>query len=295
METRRRPNDEPCYLVDIEAGAKTSVKSWRGRVVSSAKTHWWKALISIFIMLLLRRVAQNVISLFHWAEAHVDGNSPTHMLLFLAISLPFHTGLPIPIVLQAWAVAIGCFFRWKGFLILWASFGIGVPMSFLIGRKLAKLGGSAMEVRVGQLAPRGVAYMDSLRVAVAQRPVRLSFLLMWAPLPTSFCPFLVGFMIPPKELPLGTFLLGALPSKVLHFSCHISVGIEAGSFAEAIASEGSLIDGKDTWATWIAVGSLMLSVVLMGSMMRYVHQALHDIKDKEDASMVTCERYGMMR
>jgi len=286
METRRRPKEDFYdLLVDIEAGGKPTIKPWRTRVVASIKMHWWKAVILVFLGLLVRRFAQNVVTLFHWAEAHVDGNSPTHMLLFVAVSLPFHTGVPIPIVLQAWALAIGCFFRWKAFLILWASFGIGIPMSFMIGRKLAELGGAAMEARVSQLAPRAVAYMESLRKAVAQRPVRLSFLLMWAPLPTSFCPFLVGFMVPPKELQLGTFTLGALPSKVLHFSCQVLVGIEAGSFAEAVAShEGSPTDSKDKWATWIAVGSLVLTVLLMGSMMRYVHQALHDIKDKEDVS-----------
>ena len=40
---------------------------------------------------------------------------------------------------------------------------------------------------------------------------------MWAPLPTSFLPLLVGFLIPPSELSLRAFVSGALPSKLLHF------------------------------------------------------------------------------
>ena len=41
------------------------------------------------------------IALFHWAEKQIDRNSPLHMLAFLAVTLPFNIGLPIPIVHQA--------------------------------------------------------------------------------------------------------------------------------------------------------------------------------------------------
>lgn len=274
-------------LVDIETSDRSqSFLPSQAYSVLWMRKYWWKALLAVIALGIMLRLSRAVVSIFHWAEDHVDGNSPTHMLLFWAVSLIFHTGVPIPVVMQAWALAIGCFFRWKAFLILFASFGVGVPMSFLIGRRVAEAGGAAMEQRILQVAPKGVAYMQSLQKAVAQRPVRLSFLLMWAPLPTSFCPFLVGFLLPPKELSLSNFVKGALPSKLLHFSCQVFVGIEAGSFTNAMAShEGTSEDGSDKWAKTIAIGSLLLSVVLIGAMMVYIHQALHDIKEKEDRAL----------
>ena len=54
-----------------------------------------------------------------------------------------------------------------------------------------------------------MAYMTPLRRTVAMRPVRASFLLMWAPLPTSTLPLIAGFLIPPSELSLFSFVRGA--------------------------------------------------------------------------------------
>ena len=55
--------------------------------------------------LLLFKFTRVSIALFHWAEKQIDRNSPLHMLAFLAVTLPFNIGLPIPIVHQArgWA------------------------------------------------------------------------------------------------------------------------------------------------------------------------------------------------
>ena len=116
-------------------------------------------------------------------------------------------------------------------------------------------------------APRitgAMAYMTPLRRTVAMRPVRASFLLMWAPLPTSTLPLVAGspcrarplppntnpnpdpnpnsnpnpnananpnpnlrgFLIPPSELPFSLFVSGAFPSKLLHFACDVLVGVE---------------------------------------------------------------------
>ena len=43
-----------------------------------------------------------IVSLFHYAEARVDRESPRHMFFFFLVTLPFHLGIPIPIVHQAW-------------------------------------------------------------------------------------------------------------------------------------------------------------------------------------------------
>ena len=51
--------------------------------------------------LLLFKFTRVSIALFHWAEKQIDRNSPLHMLAFLAVTLPFNIGLPIPIVHQA--------------------------------------------------------------------------------------------------------------------------------------------------------------------------------------------------
>jgi hypothetical protein len=57
------------------------------------------------VSLLLYKFTRVSIALFHWAEQRIDRSSPLHMLAFLAVTLPFNIGLPIPIVHQArgWA------------------------------------------------------------------------------------------------------------------------------------------------------------------------------------------------
>ena len=108
---------------------------------------------------------------------------------------------------------------------------VGVPLPFLIGRRLAR--GDRVAVWLRSRAPGAMAYMTPLRRTVAMRPVRASFLLMWAPLPTSTLPLIAGFLIPPSELPFSLFVSGAFPSKLLHFACDVLVGVEVACDSEA--------------------------------------------------------------
>jgi hypothetical protein len=245
--------------------------------------------------------------IFYWAEEVVDPESRAHMALFVLVSLVFHIPSPVPLMMTAWCIAAGCFFGTNGFVLLLISFVLGVPMSFLIGRALAAhdagdgtVGFASGETRpvarcIDRLLPSGAtAYMHSLRSAIAKQPTKLSFLLMWAPLPMSMCPFLVGFIAPASELGIANFLLGALPSKLLHFTCHVVVGIEAGSFARATgeasggggggggggSAEGGGLDGAagggpvQSWARIVAIGGVVVTVALIGLTARVVHHEL---------------------
>lgn len=246
------------------------------------------ALLLLPAVLFLYWSATRLIRVFHWAERHVSRDSPWDMFYFFLLSLPFHTGLPIPIVHQAWAVAIGCFFRWRAYPILFASLSIGVPMPFVIGRRLSQSwGGDAAtaEARLLKLAPMAMGYMTPLRRAIADRPMRSSFLLMWAPLPTSFLPLLIGFIIPQHALSLRRFICGALPSKLLHFSCDVLIGIEAGSLAAGLEVHDSMgVDGPPgsrRHGRLIATGTLLLTVMFMGAMGYAMHQALREMRVRE--------------
>ena len=275
-----------------------------GRCIADQPAHIRKRLWLLPIIvtaLLVYRLSSLIVSLFHWAEARVDGESPTHMFVFFAVTLPFHTGLPIPIIHQVWAVAIGCFFRWHAFPILLASLCVGVPLPFLIGRRLAASAGGAAEDTLRRWTPRAFAYLKPLRRAIAGRPVRSCFLIMWAPLPTSTLPLLVGFLIPSSELPIGAFLAGALPSKLLHFGCDVLVGIEAGSLATALDAHDDLPGVNDLprsqrWARAIAVGAMVLTVAFVGLMIYTMHGALREMRAKEAEAAEECERLeGGMR
>lgn len=115
------------------------------------------------LLLLVASSGKGVLPLFRWAERHVDANSPWHMALAVLLTLPFNLGIPIPIVHQAWCVAIGCLFRWKAFPMLVLMLVVGVPLPFLIGRQLAGGDSNAAEARLRRLAPRAMAYMTPLR------------------------------------------------------------------------------------------------------------------------------------
>lgn len=144
--------------------------------------------------------------------------------------------------------------------------------------------------RLFQLLPASmVSYLLPLRRTIAMRPVRSSFLLMWAPLPTSSLPLLLGLLIPKHELPLGSFVLGALPSKLIHFACDVLVGIEAGSLAKALDAHDELPGvadppAKQRHARAIAIGTLALTISFIMAMGYTMHQALKEMKAKEDAS-----------
>lgn len=250
--------------------------------------------------LVLLRSARAIISTFHWAEKRVDRSSPWHMVLAFAVTLPFNLGVPIPIVHQAWAVAIGCFFRWNAFPILLAALSVGVPVPFVLGRQLAAGGDTAMmEARLRWVAPSAVAYLSPLRQAIASRPVRSAFLLMWAPLPTPFLPLLLGFLFTSVELPLRAFVSGALPSKLLHFGCDVLVGLQGGSLAAALDAHDELpgaddLAGDNTElarsrrkARCIAIGVMTLAVLFMVAMLHTMHSALKEMK--------TCQASGELQ
>lgn len=213
------------------------------------------------------------------------------MFIFFAVTIPFHLGLPIPIVHQAWAVAIGCFFKWRAFAILAASLSVGVPLPFVIGRRLRSCsGGSAAkrEAWLRHVAPRAASYLHPLRRAIGHRPAYNSFLLMWAPLPTSSLPLLIGFVIPPSELTLLAFVSGALPSKMVHFALDVMVGIEAGSLAQALDAHDDLpgvndLPSSHRHARAIAMGTLAMTLLFMGLMLYTMHGALKELRAKQSS------------
>lgn len=260
---------------------------------SAAAVAWLKRrawLVAIFFVFgLLYFGASRLLGVFHWAEQRVDRKSPWHMFIFFAVTLPFHLGLPIPIVHQAWAVAIGCFFRWRAFPILCASLSVGVPLPFVIGRWLARYGGdtaSKREAWLRQIAPRATTYLTPLRRAIGAKPIRNSFLLMWAPLPTSSLPLLVGYLVPSSELKLTSFVTGALPSKLLHFACDVLVGIEARSLAAAFDTHDHLPGVDDLTSTprharAIAIGTMGMTVTFMAAMVWTMHRSLSEMNAKE--------------
>lgn len=238
---------------------------------------------------LLHKSANAIIQLVHWAEHHIDRDSPLHMAAFVAVTLPFNLGLPIPVVHQVWSVAVGCFFGWRAFAMLFAMLSVCVPLPFLIGRRLAR--GDRIVVWLRRTAPGAMAYMTPLRKAVATRPIRSCFLLMWAPLPTSTLPLLTGFLIPSGELSFSAFLAGAFPSKLLHFSADVLVGLEAGSLAAAlddhdglpdldeVADHLSLASGRRR-ARRVAVGTMGLTLLFVLAMVHTMHRSLKEMKQE---------------
>ena len=275
----------PCRTQSTEKLEDTDRLRRRFRVVGYA----FSLLLTVLVLF---RLMRSTVALFHWAERRIDRDSPLHMLAFLAVTLPFNLGLPIPVVHQAWSVAIGCFFGWRAFPMLFAMLTIGVPLPFLIGRRLAR--GDRVAVWLRRSAPGAMSYMTPLRRAVAARPVRSSFLLMWAPLPTSTLPLIAGFLIPPSELPLGGFVSGAFPSKLLHFACDVLVGLEAGSLAAALDDHDEIpgldevtdhlsMAGGRRRARRIAVGTMGLTLLFMLGMVHLMHRSLKEMKQEHRA------------
>ena len=164
---------------ESESEQKLHRPSRAGKLRRWLKRFGWLVGISLIVLVLLQS-ARSIVSAFHLVEKLVHRDSLWHMTLAFLVTLPFSLGIPIPLVHQAWAVAIGCFFRWNAFPILFAALAVGVPLPFLIGRRLSGGGDAAtVETRLRSVAPSAVAYLSPLRKAISTRPIRSSFLLMW--------------------------------------------------------------------------------------------------------------------
>lgn len=73
-------------------------RTWATKRRRLRRFGWVCALLGVG--LLLFKFTRVSVALFHWAEKRIDRSSPLHMLAFLAVTLPFNIGLPIPIVHQ---------------------------------------------------------------------------------------------------------------------------------------------------------------------------------------------------
>ena len=92
-------------MVDLRSLQRAHLQMVELRMVGRRlRTFAWVCALS-GLCLVLFKCARVSISLFHWAEKRIDRSSPLHMLAFLAVTLPFNIGLPIPIVHQVrgWA------------------------------------------------------------------------------------------------------------------------------------------------------------------------------------------------
>ena len=54
--------------------------------------------VTLIVGLSLWKLATYVLQLFHWAEHRVDRRSHWHAFIFFAVTIPFHLGLPVPLV-----------------------------------------------------------------------------------------------------------------------------------------------------------------------------------------------------
>eukprot|EP00656_Telonema_subtile_P011108 TRINITY_DN15459_c0_g1_i3.p2 TRINITY_DN15459_c0_g1~~TRINITY_DN15459_c0_g1_i3.p2 ORF type:complete len:137 (+),score=22.57 TRINITY_DN15459_c0_g1_i3:768-1178(+) len=87
---------------------------------------------------------------------------------------------------------------------------------------------------------------------------------MWVPLPANMLPFVAGLFFTNQEIHWKDFFIAAIPSKWIHFSCIIVIGMEASSLSDALShSEGSGADGS--WMKLLAVtASLVCTVGMLG-------------------------------
>ena len=181
--------------------------------------------------------------------------------------------------------------RWRAYLILLAMLSVGVPLPLSSAGGCNSRGGGRW--RRGCTGRRARRRTSTRCAARSVRPVRSCFLLMWAPLPTSTLPLLVGFLIPPSELSLADFVCGALPSKLLHFSADVLVGI--GRPARRGARRARRPAGRrrprrrrreQPPPRRIAVGTMGLTVFFVAGMFHTMHSALKECARRRRARLL---------
>merc|ERR1712166_19594 len=223
-----------------------------------------------------------VLTAFEGFDAATCCTTP-HIIEFSLVSLAMWVPLiPQPFVLTLWCLAMGYVFKLFALVLLTVLLCLGIPLSFSIGRLCQKYNVLSTQNK-GHPAPSqsklipawalewfratSSRYIKPMRSALLRGPRSFSFCLMWVPFPANMLPFIVGLLFTPAELRWRDFLLGAIISKWIHFTCFIVIGMEASSLASALA-HGEGADGEE--ASWLKVaavaGSLVLTVAVFGYM-----------------------------
>jgi len=239
----------------------------------------------LLLILVLRSVTASIVEPLrtYLEKIEVRPDSTTQMMYFYVASQLLFIPSPIPFVITFYVLAIGYFFKMRGFLLLAVSFGSGILLSFKTGQALKRMGLNARKHLKTNGFHKVLEQFNSVGSVIKKNPSRMCFLLMWTPLPTQLLPFLVGLL---TEVETRDFMLGAVPSKLLHFSCPLLIGLEASSLSSALNGES---------ATWSSAIILMipvaLTIVLMVAMGYYIKTALKNIKSGDMAEEhLICEK-----
>ncbi len=243
-----------------------------------------KAVLYITAFLVFKWLASTAISCIRLRleGAVVQPDSLLHFFYFYIAGVALFTPSPLPFLITFYVLAVGFFFKWRGFVLLVLAFSTGIPLNFQAGRALKRYGFDPRKKGVGRrvarrLLGRGLEYVDSLRHVIQDRPVKMSFMLMWAPLPTQLLPFVMGLA---TDVELVEFCKGGLLSKFLHFSCPLILGIEANSLSAALDGE------PHSWLSLVVFAiPIVLTVVVLGGMLWYIKSELKrlHLAGQEDA------------
>jgi len=261
------------YAVGDDTWGSTTGKSSSKGAQATSRRAVGIVLSVLAVLFLLKIIASSILnplrSFLETVEIRAD--SPKHMLYFYLASQLMFIPTPLPFIITFYVLAAGYFFKARGFLLLFLSFITGIPLSFKAGRVLKHLGFNVRRHFKSRGLRGGLEYFDSLRNVLAEKPIRMCFMLMWAPLPTQLLPFLVGFL---TDIGTKEFILGAVPSKLIHFSCPLIIGLEASSLSSALAGEST------SWLSLIVVIlPVALSIILLAAMAYYVKGALVKMKN----------------
>mmetsp|Transcript_8812 Transcript_8812/g.13154 ORF Transcript_8812/g.13154 Transcript_8812/m.13154 type:complete len:284 (-) Transcript_8812:83-934(-) len=226
----------------------------------------------IFTLYVLKTIAGSILGPLRGflENVEIQEDSLKHMFYFFIASQIIFIPTPLPFIITFYTLAIGYFFKWRGFILLFVSFITGIPLSFQAGRILRKSGLNVQKTLKSGYLGKGVEYFDSVRRIIVDRPKRMCFLLMWAPLPTQLLPFLVGLL---TEVSTKDFIIGAVPSKLIHFCCPLIIGLEAKSFSMAVSGHST------SWlSVFVFILPIALSIILLAAMAYYIKNALEKMR-----------------
>jgi len=249
-------------IAQIKKHLKNPSKKTVGGVFTLLAALWILKIMAGSVLNPLRHLLETV---------EIRADNPKHYLYFYVASQLMFIPSPLPFIITAWVLAAGYFFKWRGFLLLFLSFGTGIPLSFQVGRILKNLGFNVRKYLKSGSLSGGLEYFDKFRRLIVEQPVRMCFLLMWAPVPTQLLPFLVGFL---TDVSIRNFSLGAIPSKLIHFSCPLIIGLEASSLSSALNGEST-----STLSVVVLILPVVMSIGLLAGMAYYVKGKLEEMKN----------------
>eukprot|EP01065_Artemidia_motanka_P000942 TRINITY_DN10442_c0_g2_i1.p1 TRINITY_DN10442_c0_g2~~TRINITY_DN10442_c0_g2_i1.p1 ORF type:complete len:311 (+),score=75.08 TRINITY_DN10442_c0_g2_i1:62-994(+) len=158
----------------------------------------------------------------------VDSGNPGHWFAFFVAGILFGSVLMV-IPFTFYVLTCSYYLHLYAFFVVYSALVVGLFVNFAIGRYARRHHGNE-----SSWFPRFAVHVSAVRSAFVQKPITLSFWIMFAPVPLALTHFLCARL---TDVPPIQYALGAVPQKWLYYAPFVILAAYADNLADAFDSD----------------------------------------------------------